>query len=98
MVSKYLPSDFLEFPKVIPTLQKFLEHSRTSEVSGRVPALPRFPKVPTLPELWKLFILSEVAYLAIVYCRSLQACLRLSHKLSFPFSFLSRSCTLLGSG
>ena len=39
------------------------------------PHFQSFRNVPMLPELWKLFILSEVAYLAIAYCRSLQACL-----------------------
>ena len=82
VLSKYLPSDLLEFLKVIPMLSKFPEHSCTSKVSRRV---------SMLPELQKLFILSEVAYLAITYCRSLQVCLCPSHKLSFFFSFLSHS-------
>ena len=46
-LSKYLPSDLPEFPrlpKVIPMLPRFPELSCTSEVSGRVPMLPKFPK------------------------------------------------------
>ena len=107
-VSKYLPSDLLEFLRMHLHSEVSEGYSHASEVSRMFPHFWCFWKSSCTSEVSEssytsgtpetLFILSEVAYLAITYCWSLQACLHPSHKLSFFFSFLSHSCTLLDSG
>ena len=106
-LSEYLPSDLPEFPRMHLHSEVFKGYSHASEVSGMFPHFWGFQKSSCTSKVSEsshtsgtsetLFILSEVAYLAITYCWSLQAYLCPSYKLSFFFSFLSHSCTLLGS-